>query len=198
MTMEKIVVGRIVAKLRNSVPVCLIDENGKEVKRYNNIEFPDELKTLEAAAFGFNIGLDDKITFNLCFNAGVLPNEFPAKRKSVSRAAQAAAKAAALNSTDLATAAGAIEEIANSETMAAPESRAYTEVRFDVTGDQRKELVAAVGELTGNKPIYQGAPSFAYVSGDVRIDKAGTLTGEIPQALIDALAERGFIAKAVA
>ena len=35
--------GKITAKPRDAVPVCLM-VNGKEVKRYKNIELPDELK----------------------------------------------------------------------------------------------------------------------------------------------------------
>ena len=178
MTTEKIAVGRIVAKLRNTVPVCLM-ENGKEVKRYKNIEFPDELKGLEATAFGFVIGPDGKITFHLCFDEGVLPEDFPANRKSISRTAQAAAKAAQVTA----------------EPAEAPDqvSQANPEYRFNVSGEDRKLLVALIGELTGCKPQYQGAPTFAYVSGSIRIDKKGTLTGDIPLAYLDVLADRGFI-----
>ena len=194
MTKEKIEVGRIVAKLRNTVPVCLM-ENGTEVKRYNNIEFPDELKTLEMSAFGFNIGADDKITFHLCFDAGVLPEDFPEKRKSISRADAAAAKAAAtVNTADLAgAAADAITAATGSEVKADP---IYTEARFNVTGDRRKELVAAMVEILGVNKKYEGVATQAFVVGDCRIDKAGTVTGEIQQALIDALADRGFTAEA--
>ena len=35
--------GRITAKLRDAVPVCLMVE-GKEVKRYKNIGLPDSIK----------------------------------------------------------------------------------------------------------------------------------------------------------
>ena len=38
--------GKITAKLRDAVPVCLM-VNGKEVKRYKNIELPDELRSEE-------------------------------------------------------------------------------------------------------------------------------------------------------
>ena len=37
--------GKLTAKLRDAVPVCFI-ENGKEVKRFKNIEIPDEIKKL--------------------------------------------------------------------------------------------------------------------------------------------------------
>jgi len=231
MTTEKITVGKIVAKLRNTVPVCLM-ENGAEVKRYKNIEFPDELKALEASAFGFVIGTGDKIRFELHFDADVLPEEFPANRKSVSWAERAAAKAATVSTEDLAAAAADViaavtgsevtpepaqpaAEPAGDYTLAtadgvivaevhtidltapaepAPVTEAPTELRFDVTGEQRKTLVAAVAEITGCKPEYKAAPVFTYTVGNCRIDRAGTLTGEITPALIDALAERGFAA----
>ena len=35
--------GKLTAKLRDAVPVCFI-EDGKEVKRFKNIEIPDEVK----------------------------------------------------------------------------------------------------------------------------------------------------------
>lgn len=186
METKKIAAGKIVAKLRNTVPVCLM-EDGKEVYRYKSIEFPDELKGLEVLDFGFSIGMDDKITFHLHFDTGVLPEEFPAKRKSVSWAERAAVKAAAESEAE-------IESLPEPP----PVPSYYTEARFGVTGEQRKALVAAIGEIRGNKPVYQGAPSFEYVSENCRIDKNGTLTGEIPQPLIDALAGYGFTAEVVA
>ena len=42
--------GKITAKLRDAVPVCLM-VNGEEVKRYKNIELPDELKAVEMTDF---------------------------------------------------------------------------------------------------------------------------------------------------
>ena len=46
--------GKITAKLRDAVPVCLM-VNGEEVKRYKNIELPDELKEVEMTDFHFNV-----------------------------------------------------------------------------------------------------------------------------------------------
>lgn len=51
--------GKITAKLRDAVPVCLM-VNGKEVKRYKNIELPDELKEVEMTDFHFNVHMDGK------------------------------------------------------------------------------------------------------------------------------------------
>ena len=201
MTTEKITVGKIVAKLRNTVPVCLLVD-GAEVKRYKNIEFPDEMKTLEASAFGFVIRDGGKIEFHLGFDAGVLPEEFPANRKSVSWAEQKAAKAATVDTADLAAAAaevvsaftGTVVTATPAQTEAAPEDEATTEICFGVTGAERKALVVAIAEAIGQQPEYLGAPSFTYAIGELRVDKTGTLTGEVGQELIDTLTERGFVA----
>ena len=84
--------GRITAKLRDAVPVCLMVE-GKEVKRYKNIELPDSIKEVELLDFHFNIPADGKITFEIHCASGVLPETFPEPRAKVTRAEKAAAKA---------------------------------------------------------------------------------------------------------
>ncbi|MCI9370115.1 MAG: hypothetical protein HFH65_07350 [Lachnospiraceae bacterium] len=56
--------GKITAKLRDAVPVCLM-VNGEEVKRYKNIDPPDMLKELEMLDFHFNVPEDGKITLIL-------------------------------------------------------------------------------------------------------------------------------------
>ena len=86
--------GKITAKLRDAVPVCLMVE-GKEVKRYKNIELPDMLKKVEMADFHFNVPADGKITFEIHYAPGVLPEVFPEPRAKVTRAEKAAAKAKA-------------------------------------------------------------------------------------------------------
>jgi hypothetical protein len=50
------------------------------------------------------------------------------------------------------------------------------EIRFNVTGARRKELVETAGGLLGWAPVYKGAPGFAYVVANVTISKDGTLT----------------------
>ena len=84
--------GRITAKLRDAVPVCLMVE-GKEVKRYKNIELPDSIKEVELLDFHFNVPADGKITFEIHYASGVLPETFPEPRAKVTRAEKAAAKA---------------------------------------------------------------------------------------------------------
>lgn len=72
------------------------------------------------------------------------------------------------------------------------------EVRYNVTGERRKALVKAAGEITGLQPTYKGAPSFAYAVGDFIVDKEGTLSydamadNELVEKLLSGLAERGF------
>ena len=81
--------GKLTAKLRDAVPVCFIVD-GKEVKRYKNIEIPDEVKKLPFKAFDFNVPLTGAITFKISFEPGVLPEVWPEKRQRKSRAAKAA------------------------------------------------------------------------------------------------------------
>ena len=64
--------GKITAKLRDAVPVCLM-VNGEEVKRYRNIELPDMLKEVEMTDFHFNVHIDWKITFEIYYEEGALP-----------------------------------------------------------------------------------------------------------------------------
>ncbi len=72
------------------------------------------------------------------------------------------------------------------------------EIRFNVTGTRRKELVNAAGEIIGWEPVYKGDPTFSYAVGNFVIDKAGTLSfdsmtdSELVKRLLDGLAVRGF------
>lgn len=84
--------GKITAKLRDAVPVCLM-VGEKEVKRYKNIELPDAIKELEMVDFHFNVPADGKITFEIQYADGVLPEVFPAAKAKMTRAEKAAMKA---------------------------------------------------------------------------------------------------------
>ena len=195
--------GKITAKLRDAVPVCLM-VNGEEVKRYKNIELPDMLKEVEMTDFHFNVHMDGKITFEIHYEKGVLPEVFPEARTRVSRAAKAAAKAAAQESTEvMAVEATEPEERSQTEEIPAEDSGEPTaeesspggiEAAYNVTGVRRKELVAAVGDFIGAKPEYLRAPTYAFAVGSYNIDKEGTLTGPENPALIESLKEQGFIA----
>lgn len=76
------------------------------------------------------------------------------------------------------------------------------EVKFNVTGNERKELVTAIAEITGEKPRYNGVPSCAYQIGCFTVDRVGTLTceneaedaedGEMGN-LLESLADMGYM-----
>ncbi len=71
-------------------------------------------------------------------------------------------------------------------------------IRFDKTGAERKALVAAISEITGEKAQYLGAPGFVFRVGDYNIFKDGTVdTGKMGAdavvALLAALAGRGIV-----
>ena len=195
--------GKITAKLRDAVPVCLM-VNGEEVKRYKNIELPDMLKEVEMTDFHFNVHMDGKITFEIHYEEGVLPEVFPEARTRVSRAAKAAAKAAAQEITEvMAVEAAEPEESPQTDEIPAEDPGEPTaeesspggiEAAYNVTGVRRKELVAAVGDFIGAKPEYLRAPTYAFAVGSYNIDREGTLTGPENPALIESLKEQGFIA----
>ena len=71
--------GKLTAKLRDAVPVCFI-EDGKEVKRFKNIEIPDEIKKLPFQDFEFSVPVTGAITFKIMFEEGVLPKVWPEAR----------------------------------------------------------------------------------------------------------------------
>jgi len=72
------------------------------------------------------------------------------------------------------------------------------ELKYNVTGARRKELVSAVSELVGEAMSYKGAPTFAYEVGPFSIDKEGTLSypfetgSELVEMVMERLSERGF------
>ena len=164
--------GKITAKLRDAVPVCLMVE-GKEVKRYKNIDLPDMLKEVEMLDFHFNVPADGKITFEISYAQGVLPEVFPEARAKMTKAEKAAAKEAA---------------------KAPAEESGTMEILYNVTGPRRKELAAAVGSFIGAEPKYMKAPTYAFVVEDYTIGRDGTLTGKEKKALVEALAAQGFTA----
>lgn len=76
--------GKLTAKLRDAVPVCFM-VNGKEVKRFKNIEIPEELKKLPLIDFKFDVPASGAITFKIHFAPGVLPDVWPSARQRQSR-----------------------------------------------------------------------------------------------------------------
>lgn len=203
--------GEITAKLRDAVPVCLMVE-GEEVMRYKNIQLPDMLKEVEMTDFHFNVHMDGKITFEIHYEQGVLPEVFPEARTRVSRAAQRAAKATgeaalaeeatlpAQEETALAiipeapveAAEGEASSEASAETMEEVSENSTMEIHYNATGPRRKELATAVGAFLEATPVYQKAPTYAFAIGEYIIDRDGTLIGTENHALTEALAEQGF------
>ena len=74
-------------------------------------------------------------------------------------------------------------------------------INYNVTGAERKRLVAALSNLTGVKAKYLGMPSMAYEVGDFTIDKNGNLelsdkvNSEEIERVAGHLASEGFIAE---
>lgn len=69
------------------------------------------------------------------------------------------------------------------------------ELKYNVTGGERKSLVGAISTALDAPTKYLGAPTFAYEAGDYHIDKVGTLTGPDNLDLEDALRQAGFDAE---
>ena len=74
-------------------------------------------------------------------------------------------------------------------------------IKYNVTGAERKRLVAALSNLIGVKAKYLGMPSMAYEVGDFTIDKNGNLelsdkvNSEEIERVAGHLASEGFIAE---
>ena len=214
--------GKLTAKLRDAIPVCFI-ESGKEVKRYKNIEIPDEIKRLPFADFKFDVPANGAITFKVMFEPGILPTEWPEPRQRKSRNVTVPKKAeivkAIAESVNRAADQGEpVEEFLEaarqgakvvaeiSETGRSSHEIVLTavdakstpmtmELAFNRTGDGRRALVAAVSAILGEPAIYQHAPSYAFAIGDYMVDRNGTLTGPHNDALVTALHAKNFIAE---
>ena len=201
--------GKLTAKLRDAVPVCFI-ENGKEVKRFKNIE----IKKLPYQDFEFSVPVTGAITFKIMFEEGVLPKVWPEARTRKTRKArseeapipekitsglQSALEQAQAEGQPVAEIAEAVAQGAEITTELNGQVLTITahepenmEAVFNVTGERRKALVEAVKAAPA---VYQNAPSFAYVIGDYTISKIGTLSGPANEALMAALNAKGFIAE---
>ncbi len=206
--------GKLTAKLRDAVPVRFY-ENGKEIKRYKNIEIPDAIKELEFTGFKFDVPESGPITFKIFFKPGTLPETWPEVRQRKSRMPKAAdpetiAEDAAQDTPEIPqeTTEPMAEEIpqemveadedAITDAEADPQDEPVPEamtVQFDVTGSARKALAHAIGEGIGAYPAYEAAPSFAYTIGEYTLDRHGVLTGPHNANLLGYLAEDGYTAK---
>lgn len=76
------------------------------------------------------------------------------------------------------------------------------EIRFNVTGARRKELVKVIADMTDTKAKYLGMPSAAYEIDSFMVTKDGTLMfsdridGEAANRVLEAIADAGFEAEA--
>ena len=69
---------------------------------------------------------------------------------------------------------------------------------YSVTGNDRKALVKAIADLTGDKAVYKFMPTCAYEIGDITVDKEGGVTCEDDDKLkriIESLLADGFTAE---
>ena len=184
--------GKITAKLRDAVPVCLMVE-GQEVKRYKNIDLPDMLKEVEMLDFHFNVPEDGKITFEISYAQGVLPEVFPEPRAKMTRAEKAAAKAAAKAAEQESTA-----EVTAPAAM--PEVTALAEIKpFDIAAliaphtteeaapeaePEAEEITEQAAEESGDKDEEAGSMEIHYnVTGPRRKELAtavGNFIGMAP------------------
>ncbi|WKY49076.1 virulence protein [Eubacteriaceae bacterium ES3] len=70
--------------------------------------------------------------------------------------------------------------------------------RFQLIDNDRKALIAAIGEILETKPIYQGTPSFSYTIGDFEVDKQGgliiseSIEKSASESLLESLQSKGF------
>ncbi len=178
--------GKLTAKLRDAVPVCFL-VNGREVKRFKNIEIPDEVKELEFSDFRFDVPEGGgAITFKLMFEEGVLPEVWPEARMRQHRASKQEDMAPEVTSEP-------IEEEADD----APEAVAPAEemvASYGATGDKRKALVNNIAAYLNTDAVYQRAPTYAYKIGEYTVDRNGTLTGPMDEKLVDFLASHGYLA----
>ena len=72
------------------------------------------------------------------------------------------------------------------------------EIKFNCTGAERKKLVQAISEITGENAEYQFMPTCAYNIGTMTVDKEGSLhceNGTDISRLLEELRKRGFIAE---
>ena len=71
-------------------------------------------------------------------------------------------------------------------------------IKFNCTGAERKKLVQAISEITGENAEYQFMPTCAYNIGTMTVDKDGTLhceDGTNINGLLQELHKRWFIAE---
>ena len=206
--------GKLTAKLRDAVPVCFI-ENGKELKRFKNIEIPDEIKKLPYQDFEFSVPVTGSITFKIMFEEGVLPKVWPEARtrktrkvkpekvstpEKITAGFQAALEQAETEGQPVAeiaeAAAQGVEitaELNGQELTITAHEPENMKGAFNVTSERCKALVETIKAFVDAPAVYQNAPSFAYIIGDYTVSKTETVSGPANEALMAALNAKGFI-----
>lgn len=51
------------------------------------------------------------------------------------------------------------------------------ELKYNVSGSERKRMVVAIGKALQVDPVYKGTPSYAFKVGEYTVDRYGTLIG---------------------
>ena len=75
------------------------------------------------------------------------------------------------------------------------------EIKYNVTGARRKEMVSIISRITEVRAEYKGAPSFGYQIDDFTVDRNGTLIFDdltdlkLSKKVIDELENQGFNAE---
>lgn len=75
------------------------------------------------------------------------------------------------------------------------------EIKYNVTGTERKALVKAIAEIAGTEAVYKKAPTFEYAVGSFVIDRYGTVScgdADALERLAHNLIADGFTAEAEA
>ena len=70
-------------------------------------------------------------------------------------------------------------------------------MKMNYKGKQRKELAAAIAEITGEKAVYMKAPTYAYQIGIFTVERNGDIVCDnesVLEELLSGLAEKGFAA----
>ena len=77
------------------------------------------------------------------------------------------------------------------------------EIRFNVTGSDRKNMVGIISNIIGMKAVYKFMPTCAYVIDNLTVSKDGTLIAdertdiETIRRVLEALESAGFTAEAL-
>lgn len=75
------------------------------------------------------------------------------------------------------------------------------EVRYNVTGERRKEMVEVISGIVGMKAVYMRMPTCAYAISNFKVSKEGTLiyddrsSSELVEKVLEGLARAGFEAE---